>query len=351
MHRTPGLFALMLWIVLLLLAPIGLRAADPVKVFILAGQSNMEGKGKVSLLEHQISQPETRALFEHLQKDGKWVERADVSIRFLDRQGPLTVGYGSPGCIGPELEFGWVVGDHHEAPVLIIKTAWGGKSLARDFRPPSSGVPEDATLQPLLESARKRDPETTIGDVRRSFGHYYRTMIREVDRALASLPELIPDYSGQGYELAGMVWFQGWNDMISDEYTAEYAENLANLIRDVRADLHAPDLPFVIGQLGVDGPDLPERPTDEKKKRFKEAQAAPASLPEFRGNVALVRTDQYWDIEADAVFRKGWKENLVEWEKIGSDFPYHYLGSVKCYGRIGKAFGMALIELDRGVGQ
>ena len=48
---------------LILLAAISAQAADkkPVKVFILAGQSNMEGKGKVDpLLNHQIHAPETK---------------------------------------------------------------------------------------------------------------------------------------------------------------------------------------------------------------------------------------------------------------------------------------------------
>ena len=119
-----------------------IRAAETpvVKVFILAGQSNMEGKAKVALLEYQVKQPATRPLFAHFEKDGKWQERDDVMIRFLDRKGPLTVGYGSPGCIGPELQFGWTAGDHFREPVLLIKTAWGGRSLWRDFRPPSAGM-------------------------------------------------------------------------------------------------------------------------------------------------------------------------------------------------------------------
>src|SRR5207253_9910485 len=105
-------------------------AADPpkpVKVFILAGQSNMEGKAKVSLLEYQAQQPATRDLFKHLQKDGKWIERDDVWIKFLDRKGKLTVGYGSPKCIGPDLEFGIVVGDHYAEQVLISEAARGGR--------------------------------------------------------------------------------------------------------------------------------------------------------------------------------------------------------------------------------
>src|SRR5256714_15482227 len=102
--------------VVLLSVALPARGADtkkPVKVFILAGQSNMEGKAKVSLLEYQAEQPGTRDLFGHLRKDGHWIEREDVWIKFLDRKGNLTVGYGSPKCIGPELELGTVVGDRY----------------------------------------------------------------------------------------------------------------------------------------------------------------------------------------------------------------------------------------------
>src|SRR5947209_8191614 len=102
----------LLAVVLLLALPLGARASDrpkPVKVFVLAGQSNMEGKAKVSLLEYQARQPATRALFAHLHRDGRWIEREDVWIKFLDRKGKLTVGYGSPKCIGPELELGFVL--------------------------------------------------------------------------------------------------------------------------------------------------------------------------------------------------------------------------------------------------
>jgi len=141
--------------------------------------------------------------------------------------------------------------------------------------------------------------------------------------------------------LAGFVWFQGWNDMINAEYTAEYTANLQHFIRDVRKDLKAEKLPFVIGQMGVDG----EKATGGVA-RFKEAQAAVLQDAAFQGNVALVKTDVYWDKEAEAVFKKGWKENIDEWNKVGSDFPFHYLGSPKTMLGIGKACGEAVLELQ-----
>jgi len=87
---------------------------------------------------------------------------------------------------------------------------------------------------------------------------------------------------------------------------------------------------------------------DSKKQAFKDAQSEAAALEEWQGSVALVKTDQFWDWNADKVFRKGWKENIEEWEKVGSDFPFHYLGSAKCYSDIGRAFAEAMLALEAG---
>ena len=327
--------------------PISARSADtskPVKVFILAGQSNMEGKAKVALADYQAAQPATRDLYKHLRKDDKWVQRDDVWVKFLDRKGKLTVGYGSPKCIGPELEFGTVVGDRYAEPVLLIKTAWGGRSLYRDFRPPSAGLPPDAVLQKMLADLRKQKGKenATLDDVRKPFGASYRAMLDEVNGTLADLKKHFPELAGRGYELAGFVWFQGWNDMINADATAEYAANLTHFIRDVRKDFKSPKLPFVIGQMGVDG-DHP----GENVKKFKDAQAKVMEAAEFKGNVALVKTDAFWDTEAEAVYKKGWRENIDEWNKVGSDYPYHYLGSPRTMLQIGRAFGEAVLELSR----
>ena len=308
-----------------------------VKVFILAGQSNMEGKAKLSLLEYQVKQPATRPLFAHFEKDGKWAEREDVWIKFLDRKGPLTAGYGSPNCIGPELQFGWTVGDHCKEPVLLVKTAWGGRSLWHDFRSPSAGMPADAVLQKMLTDAQKMRPETTLDDIKKPFGASYREMMTEVNTVLADPGALFPALAGHRPELSGFVWFQGWNDMINPDATAEYAVNLAHFIRDVRKDLNVAALPFVVAQMGVDGLNA-----GENIKKFKAAQAEGAGLGEFKDNVMLVKTDVFWDTEAEAVFKKGWREHIDEWNKVGSDWGYHYLGSAKTLCAIGKSCAEAL---------
>ena len=327
-----------------LLAPFNLTtaASNPVKVFILAGQSNMEGKGKVSLLEYQITQPETANLFDHLHKDGNWIEREDVWIKFLDRKGNLTVGYGSPGCIGPELEFGNTISEKYDEQTLVIKTAWGGKSLHLDFRPPSSGMPAQEVINEMLKRAKEKQPEIIMADIKAKVGYYYRAMLADVSGTLSNLKEYFPAYEGQGYEISGFVWFQGWNDMINPIATAEYAENMANFIRDVRKDLKVLKMAFVIGQLGVGGI---EEESNTKKQAFKDAQAAPTKLPEFKGNVAVVKTNQYWDMTADAVFKKGWREHIEEWEKVGSDYPFHYLGSTITFSQMGRGFGDAMLAL------
>ena len=337
--RTP------LALAFLIASPYTSFAADPpqpVKLFILAGQSNMEGKAKVSLMDYQAGQPATRDLYSSWRKEGKWLERDDVWVKFLERKGKLTVGFGSPKCSGPELGFGEVAGDRYEEPVILIKAAWGGRSLYRDFRPPSAGLPEDKVLEAMLANLKKQKGKesSTLEDVKKPFGASYRAMLEEVRGTLADLKKVYPEYAGQGYELAGFVWFQGWNDMISADATAEYAANLAHFIRDVRKDLKTPKLPFVIGQMGVDG----VSPSANVKK-FKDAQAAVTEVAEFKGNVALVKTDAYWDTDADAVFKKGWRENVEEWNKVGSDYPYHYLGSAKTMMGIGRAFGGAMLEL------
>jgi hypothetical protein len=195
--------------------------------------------------------------------------------------------------------------------VLLIKTAWGGRSLYRDFRPPSAGLPEDKALDKMLADMQKQKPEATLDDVKKTFGAAYRAMLEEVNTTLHDLKKLFPDYVGQGYELAGFVWFQGWNDMISSVATDEYAGNLGHLIRDIRKDLKSPKLPVVVGQMGVDGENA-----ERNVKKFKEAQAAGVDLPEFKGNVALVKTDRFWDTEAEAVYKKGWRENLEEWNHV-----------------------------------
>ena len=356
-------------------------AADlkPVKVFILAGQSNMEGKGKIDpLLNHQIIAPETKDFFAHLHKDGKYIERDDVWINYLERRGKLTVGYGSPGCIGLELEFGHIMGNHYDEPVLLIKTAWGGKSIGRDFRPPSSGLQSKEKIDEFVGNMVKRDYNNLIRkewnqakkdnptitrreieeksdasleaihkakgegyrkEVVKSYGHFYRLMMSEIKTTLSELKTRFPDYDGRGYDITGFVWFQGWNDMYNG-FQDEYAKNMENFIRDVRKDLARPNLPVAIGIMGQNG----FKPAKGNMAIVKTAQAAMNDVPAFKGNVKAIPTDIYWDKRADEAYPT-WRDNFEEWVKIGSDRPYHYLGSTITFTKIGRALGQEMLRL------
>ena len=367
---------------IILTSMISISAAKikPVKVFILAGQSNMEGKGKIDpLLNHQIKDKETKDFFAHFHKNGEYIMRDDVWINYLDRHGELTVGYGSPGCIGLELQFGHIIGDYYDEQVLLIKTAWGGKSIGRDFRPPSSRAPSNKVLDQLVvkmierdynniirkewNKLKKHNPKITRKEVEteiselfdeirkvkkaeyhkqvvNSFGHFYRLMMNEIKTTLSELKTRFPKYDGQGYEIVGFIWFQGWNDMYGD-FPNEYAYNLENFIRDVRKELEVPNLPVAIGVMGQNG----FKPAKGNMAIVKKAQFSMNDIADFRGNVKAIPTDIYWDKRADEAFPT-WRNNLEEWVKIGSDFPYHYLGSTITFTRIGQSLAKTILELN-----
>jgi len=93
-------------------------AEKMVKVFVLAGQSNMEDHGQVRSLDHLGEHPKHGDLLKKLKNaNGSWVIRKDVTIywKAKDRKmGPLTVGWGaSENEIGLELMFGTIMGDIH----------------------------------------------------------------------------------------------------------------------------------------------------------------------------------------------------------------------------------------------
>lgn len=314
----------------------------PVKVFILAGDSNMAGRAMGRLLKS--NEARTREYFQHLVNDGGWAVREDVWVKNFGRKGDLTVGFGqTAGSFGPELEFGHVVGDHFDEQVLLIKTCWGGPRLCGEFRSPSSGLAPEKVLDQFRQELQKEKASPTRADVERCSGAMYQEMLAEIRQTLANLREHFPTYQGQGFELAGFLWFQGWTDMVNLEDSSDYTELMANFIRDIRSDLQTPDLPFIIGQMGVGGGSTP----GTKEAKFRALQAAVAQLPEFKGNVKLVETDPFWDHEAHAVYKKGWQNHIEEWDRFGSDYPYHYLGSAKTMCQIGKAFGAAILELPR----
>jgi len=378
----------------------GPLAAKPLQVYILAGQSNMEGHAKVETIPYIAEDPATKALHGRLVgADGKPRAADHVWISYYtgigenngEGFGKLTTGYGSRrdptqdgGKIGPEYAFGLALDRATDAPVLLIKTAWGGKSLNHDYRPPSAGAyprsPKD------IEKNTHTDADT---------GKYYRLMVEHVKRVLANPARVCPAYDPkQGHEIAGFIWFQGFNDMVDGNYYPKqpkgqagkrfvgYSDLLAKFIVDVRKDLGAPKMPFVIGVMGVGGKD----PGSEDNLAFREAMAEPAARPEFRGNVSAVRTAPFWDEELGAIqekkekvrqmafelrnkgkrsanadgkmtdaqqkaYLKDYEAKLISAEeaaKLGrgaSNAGYHYLGSAKTFAQAGEAFAAAALAL------
>jgi hypothetical protein len=299
-------------------------ANGKLKIFILAGQSNMVGFGQLSgspgTMESYVkNNPDA---YGHLvDTDGKHVMRDDVWIVNLsntdkEKMGWLTTGYGaSEGHIGPEYGFGFAVGDYFEDPVLIIKSAWGGKSLSHNFLPPSS------------EQYPKPEKD---GDK----GFHYAEVIRHVGEITGNLKKYFPDYSGNGYEIVGFGWHQGWNDRINQQAVDAYEKNMVNFVNDIRRDLKIKNLPVVIGNTGMGGWDIPE--TARYKTRVEKlmiaqlALADPIKYPQFEGNVAGVETRDFQ--------RKQ--------EESPSKQDYHWLRNWETYYLIGKSMGHSMVELN-----
>jgi len=400
----------------------GLLAAEshgkPLKVYILTGQSNMQGQAKVETFDYLGDDPATAPLLKDMQgPDGKPRLCENVWISYLtgsrdtlgEGMGRLTAGYGARsnptedgGKIGPEFTFGLTMEKAYDGPILIIKTAWGGKSLNTDFRPPSAGPyvlpkdtqelwakhPQGAHGIPKAEDRKKWQAEKAA-----KTGVYYRLMMEHVKKVLADPKRVCPAYDPrQGYDLAGFVWFQGWNDMC-DGHTYPnhnqpgrydlYSDLLAQFIRDVRKNLSAPKLPFVIGVMGVNG----DKATGGLAL-IRPAMAAPAEMPEFKGNVVAVQTAPYWDTALGAIetkfgqirqmgyflrtehknhankdgkmtkeqqqaWLKEYRAKLITpeeealWKRGASNGGYHYLGCAKTMAQIGKAFAETLLEMEK----
>jgi hypothetical protein len=289
-----------------------------VKVFVLAGQSNMEGQGVVDLDHPQhynggkgtliwsMEHGGTKAKMKHLKDaSGKWKVREDVLVRYQTphelKVGNLAIGFAVyPGKhhIGPELQIGHLVGDHFDENVLLIKTCWGGKSLYKDFRPPSAG-----------------------GET----GEFYLKMVKEVQNVLEQAGDEMPSLKGAKLELAGFFWFQGWNDMFDEKARSEYAVNLVNLIDDFRKTFRVPELPVVIGETGNMGSDA-----GQNMLAIRASQAKAAADIKPQGSAVFVSTTEF-------ARPKELSPNVGH--------GHHWFGNAESYFLIGDAMGSAMIRL------
>lgn len=290
--------------------------ANKVKIFILVGQSNMVGHGEMEpigtpgTLQHTFNS--APATYAHLKNGSNWAVRDDVWI-YYNRDGSLVKGGLAPGfganenTIGPELQFGHAMGAHYGQKVLLIKTAWGGKSLQTDFRPPSAGWNIDVPGK--------------AGDQ----GFYFTEMLKEVLDATANLQTHFPDHnSADGFEFAGFAWHQGWNDYVSSAASAEYEANMEKFIKDLRLAVGVPQLPFVIATTGQSDPisysqlELAQLEMEDFSK-----------YPAFNGNVAVVDAKPFW----------------IPVSSSPADEGYHWNRNAKSYYRIGDALASEMIGL------
>jgi hypothetical protein len=366
-----------------------LLVPSPVKIFLLIGQSNMQGHGYMDTTDENgeyrngtlewmvqvypkqygklktstsststttLSSSDNSNTNKENNDTSSWSVRADTWIAYNKQQignvkvemnhyGNLVPGLygGDPGQIqqmGPELGFGWTVAESlnknknnnndntnnqntnnnesntfssssiQQQQILLIKIAWGGRSLAVDFRPPSSGGVT---------------------------GLYYESVIAHTYKTLSQLGTMFPDYNdifGGRYELAGLVWHQGWNDGCNTNMTKEYETNLANFIRDIRTDLNTPYLPVTIGVSGMLGYNNPKtknpNPNLDAIIAAQFAVANSTMYPEFEGTVLSVETRNFLRPPLpSSPGRQG----------------YHWNNNCETYWLIGEAMGKAMIQL------
>lgn len=252
------------------------------------------------------------------------------------KSGKLGIGYGGDVTkIGPEYGFGLSIAEKIDGPILLIKTSWGGKSLNYNFRPPSAGA---------YELNKKQKASDKVDEIKQNVGLNYRMMNEAIHEVLDNLGENHPAFDAEaGYEIAGFVWFQGFNDQFDPEFRANYKDNMIHFIKDVRKEYEVPNMPFVIGVLGT-GVTAEKVAANEVSVGQREA----AKVTEFKGNVAAVESYTEYSHFSNEVFQKGWPKHYHEWSTVGSDRPYHYLGSGAFFVRLGDSFANAIWDLMEG---
>lgn len=200
------------------------------QLFLLVGQSNMAGRGKV---EDQDTKPHPRVLM--LNKENKWVPAVDPM--HFDKPGIVGVGLGR--TFGLE-----IAKANPDITVGLIPCAVGGSPIS---------VWEPGKFYSATKS------------------HPYDDALRRAQVAL------------KDGTLKGILWHQGESDS-NPKDAPQYAKRLLQLIERFRDDLHAPEVPFIAGQMGQ----FKESPWNEAKKHV---DADHRQLPENVPQTAFVSSD------------------------------------------------------------
>jgi len=273
-----------------------------------------------------------------LNEDGEWASRDDVWYKGVVTAGAdkwLSVGCGASNSkIGPELGFGWALGEYHDEPVLLIKASQGNRSLGWDFLPPGSErITVDGTVYAGYKDTPSKWPEGTEPE-KPDHGWYagkqYDDCFNAAKDVLANFDTKFPQWAERGYEINGFVWWQGHKDSGSDVYASHYEENLVRLIEALRKEFNAPKAPFIVGTIGFHGWDMPEQYLPIANAQL--AVSDYTIYPNFKGNVKTVETRDFWKLA----------------EESPKNQDYHYNQNGETYYLIGDAFGKGMIKLLEG---
>jgi hypothetical protein len=320
--------------------------SKPVQVYILLGQSNMVGAGKIKpgkkgadgSLEHATKE---KGMYPYLIDDeGNWTVRKD--LRYVRVMGSgtnkarqlnnewMTV---SGGRIGPELGIGHVMGHVTDAPVLILKSCIGNRSLGWDLLPPGSeryevkekdkktGETKTFVYAGYRDSPDKWEKGTEPQAIKWYAGMQYDGDVGNAKKVLAELDTYYP--GAQTYEVAGFFFWQGDKDRYNAAHAGRYEQNLVQFITKLRKDFNAPKAKFVVATLGQT-----QKGAAGNEGAILDAMFAVdgkrGKYLEFKGNVATVYTHP--------VCRGGSSNG-------------HYGGNAETYMNVGEAMGKAMIEL------
>jgi hypothetical protein len=339
------------------------RPADlskKVQVFILLGQSNMVGLGKVGGgeigLEHVVKEKKKYPYL--LNEAGEWAERKDVRYaRVMSGRGGGMQRFNNEWMtvktcktIGPEFGIAKKVGDAVEAPVLLLKSCIGNRSLGWDLLPPGSErysfVVKDksGTEKTLIYPGYKERPDSWEMD--KALGlktepgpwldkktgkpiDWYagKQWDDDIGYAKTVLAELDKHYPGaKGYEVAGFFFWQGEKDAGNPAHAARYEQNLVRFIKQLRQEFDAPSAKFVLGTLGES-----VKGSTGNGGLILDAQLAvdgtTGKYPEFKGNVATIYTHPMAQ---------------------GGSGNGHYGGKAEVYMDVGEAMGAAMVGLLKG---
>ncbi|HOD81736.1 MAG: hypothetical protein BWX88_03410 [Planctomycetes bacterium ADurb.Bin126] len=317
--------------------------SKPVQVYILMGQSNMVGAGRITgdkdgTLENAVK---TKKKYPYLVDDaGKWTERKDVrNVRVMGSGTGAMKQFNNEWMtikgksIGPEFGIGHYVGHFTDAPVMILKSCIGNRSLGWDLLPPGSkgyefqekdkktGETKTFVYAGYKESPSKWEKGTEPKPITWYAGMQYDGDVANAKKVLEELDKYYP--GAKGYEIAGFFFWQGDKDRYNEAHASHYEQNLVHFIKQLRKDFNAPNAKFVIATLGQT-----KKGAEGNEGKILEAQLAvdgkSGKYPEFKGNVATVYSNPFCH---------------------GGASNGHYGGNSETYMDVGEAMGRAMVEL------